>query len=603
MVKHSIRTRLTASFVLVIAVTLTLFGLYVLNLFYEQSVANMRDTLVINARHSEYQLRQRSRNYTATEQFGELVRQIGGSMQLDFELISRQGQLVAHSDAEAHTPIADESGWPEMRAAFAGQTGSDIRTNPHTAENTLFVAVPAGLEHPHPYALRVSAPMTSVDSAFRHVRGALLAALVLTSLISLLISLKLARTLLKPLETITAVALNFAKGDLSRRIHVRSGNEFDLLASTLNNLAGSLHDKVQEARAGQRKLELILEHMDNAVILLDRYGHVTTANRKAEELFGLKAPLIGKHNLQVIGSSHLDHVVQRALTVRHARMIDLKTALNNTKRVFQVFVAPLYDAAYSPTASSVLCVFHDVTLLKEMQERQTEFVANASHELATPLTAIKGFAETLLDGAAEDDALRTKFLTIIHTESDRMQRLINDLLQLARLDSADYRQQITTARIEAGGLFETIREEMAHLAERRRLSFVISYEQPPLPVIANRDWLKQAILNLVENAIKYSREQGTITLAYRHDEQFAYFSVKDDGPGIPAKDLPLIFDRFYRVDKSRARTDGGGTGLGLAIVKFIVEMLGGTISAASRPGAGTTFTFTVPLAPNNERAK
>ncbi len=597
MVKHSIRTRLTASFFLVIAVTLTLFGVYVLDLFYEQSVANMRDTLEINARHSEYQLRQLSKNYTATERFPELVRQIGGSMQLDFELINRQGQLVAHSDAETHTPYADENGWPEMRAAFAGKMGSDIRPNLVTAKNTLFVAIPAGLEHPHEYALRVSSPMTSVDSAFRHVRGALLAAILITSVISLLISLKLARSLLKPLEDITAVALNFAKGDLSRRIHVRSGNEFDLLAGTLNNLAGNLHDKVQEARAGQRKLELILEHMDNAVILLDRYGHVTTANRKAEELFGLKAPLIGKHNLQVIGSNHLDHVVQRALSGRHARMIDLKTALNNTKRVFQVFVAPLYDAPDSPKASTVLCVFHDVTLLKEMQERQTEFVANASHELATPLTAIKGFAETLLDGAAEDEKLRTKFLSIIHTEADRMQRLINDLLQLARLDSADYRQQITTTRLEAGGLYETIREEMSHLAERKRLSLIISYEQPPGQVIANRDWLKQAILNLLENAIKYSREQGTITLSYRHDEQFAYFTVKDDGPGIPPKDLPLIFDRFYRVDKARARTDGGGTGLGLAIVKFIVEMLGGTISAASRPGHGTSFTFSVPRAP------
>ena len=597
MAKQSIRTRLTASFSFIIAITLMLFGVYVLNLFYEQSVTSMRETLEIHAKHTEYQLRQLSRNFSATEQLPELVRQIGGSLQLDFDLIDRQGRVIAQSNYEAPVIHDSQADWPEVRTAFTGAMGNSIRPNPLTGENTFFVAVPAGLEHPHQFALRVSAPMVSVDSGFRHVRGALLIAILVTSIVSLLISFNLARHLTSPLETITAVAANFAKGDLSRRIHIRSGGEFDLLANTLNNLAANLHDKIREARTEQRKLELILEHMDNAVILFDRYGHVTTANRKADELFGMKAPLLGKHNLQVIGSGNLDHIVQVALSEHRARMIDLKTSLNNTKRVFQVFVAPLYDAPYSQKASGVLCVFHDITLLKELQERQTEFVGNASHELATPLTAIRGFAETLLDGAAEDEALRTKFLTIIHTEADRMQRLINDLLQLARLDSSDYRQQINITEIDASGLLETIREELSHFAERKRLTLAVSYEQPPAKLLANRDWLKQAILNLVENAIKYSLDGGAVTLSYRQDEQFAYFSVIDAGPGIPEKDLPLIFDRFYRVDKARSRADGGGTGLGLSIVKFIVEMFGGTIKATSRVGAGTNFTFSVPRAP------
>ena len=593
---QSIRGRLTLSFSALIAVTLLSFGFYVLNLFYDQSIANLRDTLEVHARHTEYQLRRLSSNYDQTEQLPALVRQIGDSLQLDFQLIDRHGQVIAKSNAWLSTPLSTQADWPEVRTALTGKAGSDVRLNPATDENTCFVAVPAGLSESPEFVLRVSSPTIMVDNGFRHVKKALFAAIFITSVIALIISFKLARRLTRPLEIITSVATDFAKGDLSRRVHIRSGNEFDLLADTLNNLAANLTDKMRESNTEQRKLQLILEHMDNAVILLDRYGHVTTANRRADELFGKQAPLLGKHNLQIIGSGHLDQIIQDALTEHHSRMIDLKTSLNNIKRVFQVFVAPLYEASYSQKASGVLCVFHDITLLTEVQERQTEFVANASHELATPLTAIRGFAETLLDGAAEDETLRTKFLSIIHAESDRMQRLINDLLQLARLDSSDYRQQIVISETGAEGLLEMAAEEMSYAAARKKITFSIQYDQPPVKLLVNRDWLKQAILNLLENAIKYSFDNTKISLSYRHDEQFAYFSIIDAGPGIPEKDLPLIFDRFYRVDKSRTRAEGGGTGLGLAIVKFIVGMFGGAIKASNHPGGGAKFTFSIPRA-------
>lgn len=595
MIAQSIRVRLTASFFLIIVITLGLFGVYVLNLFYDQSLSNMRNTLTTHARHTEYQLRQLSHNYADEGQLPELVRQIGGNLPFDFELIDHRGRIIAQSN-DALQSDADQSDWPEIRAALAGKIGFHIRSDANLGGNAYFIAVPAGDYTSVPFALRVSASLSGVDNSFRHIRNVLFVALLLTSIISLVISLKLARYLTKPLEKITSVAADFAKGDFDRRIHIRSGSEFDLLANTLNNLAANLAAKMQESLTERRKLELILEHMDNAVLLLDRYGQVTAVNRRADELFGTKEPLVGKHNLQVIGSGHLDQVVQTAVSEHHARMTDLKLVRSNVKRVFQVFVAPLYDAPYFQRASGVLCVFHDITMLTEMQERQTEFVANASHELATPLTAIRGFAETLLDGAAEEEALRTKFLSIIQSEAERMQRLISDLLQLARLDSSDYRQQIAIAETDPSGLLEMAAEELTPAAQRKGLKFALRYDQPPAKLLVNRDWLKQALLNLMENAIKYSFNDGVITLHYRHDEQFAYFSIIDAGPGIPAKDLPLIFDRFYRVDKSRARTDGGGTGLGLAIVKFIVEMFGGTITAASKTGEGATFTFSVPRA-------
>jgi two-component system phosphate regulon sensor histidine kinase PhoR len=318
-----------------------------------------------------------------------------------------------------------------------------------------------------------------------------------------------------------------------------------------------------------------------------------TYNEMARTTFDITYPMLGMHNIQVIGNNAFDRTLQESVAAVENRSIELKIELRGKKRVFQLALAPISNES---DVSGVLCVFHDITTLQELHERQVDFVANASHELATPLTAIKGFAETLLDGALSDQDLSQKFLTIIHSEAERMQRLVSDLLQLAKLDSNEYRHQVYLEPVELNRFIDTVVKELSPHWQRKQLSLTVNVDSSlPLTVLANPDWLKQVLINLLDNAIKYTPAGGKIAICSQLSEGLAQVSITDTGIGIPASDLPLIFDRFYRVEKARSRS-AGGTGLGLAIVKFIVEALGGRIWAQSKVNSGTTFTFTLPLA-------
>ncbi|MCH3914268.1 MAG: HAMP domain-containing histidine kinase [Acidaminococcaceae bacterium] len=259
----------------------------------------------------------------------------------------------------------------------------------------------------------------------------------------------------------------------------------------------------------------------------------------------------------------------------------------------QVFGAPLL-VAYRNEPSRVLLVFHDITLLQKVYERQTAFVSNASHELATPLTTIKGFAETLAEDENMDRETQNKFLQIIVKESNRMQLLLKDLLQLAKLDSAEYRKNVVIENLTTEGLLEELQMEFAQPAATRNLHLTIQYGDKPL-LKTNKEWLKQILINLLENALKYTPMGGEIKISLEKGKDMAVFSVFNSGEGLNEEDKEKIFARFYRADASHNHKIKG-SGLGLSIVKFAVEMLGGTIHTESSPGQGVNFIFTMPLA-------
>ena len=471
------------------------------------------------------------------------------------------------------------------------KSGSSTRYSTTLKENFLYTAVPLNEKGRAIGVVRLAVSLTPLEENFLTVCTVLFAAFAITSLLAIGVSIHLAGKFTSPLEEITRVAQEMGEGHLDKRVHIRTGDEIELLAHTLNKLASSLDDTVNETLAEKRKLELILAHMDNAVLLFDRYGRMSTFNEMARTMFAIVNPMIGKHNLQIIGNNAFDRALQETVAAGGNRSIELKVDSRGKKRVFQLSLVPITN---ENDVSGVLCVFHDITTLQELHERQVDFVANASHELATPLTAIKGFAETLLDGELADKELSEKFLTIIHSEAERMQRLVSDLLQLAKLDSSEYRRHVHLEPILLNPFINIVVRELSPHWQRKEISLSMEDSSVPLIVLANPDWLKQVLLNLLDNAIKYTAVGGTVTLRSQSSEGLAQISITDTGIGIPASDLPLIFDRFYRVDKARSRS-AGGTGLGLAIVKFIVEALGGHIWVESKVNSGTTFTFTLPL--------
>ncbi len=592
MFSSGIRNRLIASFLLLIGATLLALGSYILWFFHENNTERLAGGLLTEARVAEQFLHPYMRGPREKASLETLLRELATTVDHRITVIDKDGVVVADSWENPAT-MENHRQRPEVADALTAGQGSAIRHSSTVGENFLYIAIPMRDGAETTGVIRVAATMAHVEAGFNRIRTVMLFAFFVTSVLAVLLSFRLARRYTAPLEAITNVARQMGQGQLDRRVHVRTGDEIEVLGHTLNNLAASLGDKINEIVAEKRKLELILENMDNAVILLDRFGKVTDVNRQAAAMFGITPAMLGQHNIQVIGHSALEQAVRQTVTEGRSRHIDLKTNLAGVKRVFQVFLAPTFSPEDEP--AGVLCVFHDITALKEVEERQAEFVANASHELGTPLTAIKGFAETLLDGALADPALSVKFVTIIQEEADRMHRLVKELMQLARLSSEEIRRQVKLEPTAVAEVAATVVSQLYPQWHAKELDVRLAAGEGRVLARANADWLTQVLVNLLDNSIKFTPPGGRITVSCSQEAGNAVITVEDTGSGIPAAELPFIFDRFYRVDRARVR-EGGGSGLGLSIVKFIVETLGGTIAVKSKAGEGTTFTITLPLA-------
>jgi len=591
MFKWGIKLRLTVSFLLLILFTMPALSGYLLWYFYQHNLEILTSSLLTHAHVTEHFLENYMTGPNEKSLIDQRIKELATKTDLRVTVVNNSGDVLADSWENPAT-MENHLHRPEVSSSLTGQEGSSIRYSTTLGQNMLYVAIPIRNDNEIVGAVRISSTLAAIDAGFNQIKSTLLAAILLTSLLAIFLSIWLARKYTAPLEEITTAARDIANGNLDRRLHIRTGDELEILAHTLNNLTSNLDDKIKESIAETNKLALILQHMDNAVILLDRYGKITTANKMARDIFEIKDSMINQHNMQVLGYSQLDRAVQQTAKQGKSMLIYLKTNIHGSVRVFQVFIGPITAAGNE--IMSILSVFHDVTALQDMHDRQADFVANASHELATPLTTIKGFTETLLDGALEDNKLSAKFLTIIHTEAERMQRLINELLQLAKLNSHEYRQQVKLEATPLTPLLYTVKEDLRTNAEEKKITVDIQADADPI-IMANPDWLKQILINLLDNSIKYTPPLGKVLLTCLQKDHEAILIVEDTGIGIPANDVPLIFDRFYRVDRARSR-NAGGTGLGLAIVKFIVEMHGGTIEVKSTINIGTTFTIRLPLA-------
>lgn len=592
MFKWGIRSRLIVTYLVLILVTMSLLSSYLLWFFYKHNIETLTDSLLTHARVTENFLKDYMEDPTEKANIDNRMKELSTKNNLRITVIGNDGTVIADS-WETPALMENHLGRPEIIALLAEGMGQSIRYSTTINENMLYVAIPIRHGNEVLGMVRIASTLATVDAGFNTIKSTLLATIFLVSLLAIILSILLARKYTKPLEEITEAARDIGDGHLERRLHLRTGDELELLAHTLNNLASNLDDKINESLAENQKLTLILEHMDNAVILLDRYGRVTTANKMARELFDIKDSMLNQHNIHILGNSQLDRSIQETILNGKSTSIQLKTNIHGSKRIFQVFLAPITDTEKDITGT--LSVFHDITTLQDLHERQADFVANASHELATPLTAIKGFAETLLDGAIEDPKLSIKFLNIIHTEAERMQRLINELLQLAKLNSQEYGQQVQLEPTDLAPLLHKVKQYLLPSAEEKNISITVDAPTEPIIIMANPDWLKQILINLLDNSIKYTLPSGVVLLKSYQENNEAVLIVEDSGIGIPAPDLPLIFDRFYRVDKARTRC-AGGTGLGLTIVKFIVELHGGKIYVQSTVHKGTTFTIKLPLA-------
>lgn len=390
-------------------------------------------------------------------------------------------------------------------------------------------------------------------------------------------ALWLARAIADPIIELTRVSEALGAGQLAARTRSHRRDEIGFLGRALDQIAEQLSSRVQAVRAEEGRLRTVLDAMVEAVFVTDPDGIIVISNAALAQMVGSKSE--GRTVAEVIRAPELLRAVQAALK-GHGIHTDVQLPTNGGTRHFAVQTSAL------PEQLGAVGILHDITDLKRVEQIRRDFVANASHELRTPLTAIRGFAETLRDGAGEDAATRNRFLDTILEHARRLQRLTDDLLELSRQESRVEQMALTPVDLRAA--VERAVRGLDPQAKERDVTVQVEIPAEPISILANERSLDQVLVNLIENAIKYSWRDSFVRIRVHEGGGRPTLEVSDQGPGISAKHLPRIFERFYRADPGRAR-EVGGTGLGLAIVKHLVERMGADISVESRVGKGSTF--------------
>jgi two-component system phosphate regulon sensor histidine kinase PhoR len=417
----------------------------------------------------------------------------------------------------------------------------------------------------------------------------LLGLLGLILLSGTLLSIRLASGIRKPLAEIGAVARRIAAGDWDAEVRHPTNDEIGELALALNAISGAIREKSHQLTESKSRLEAVMANMESGVALFDRNGRIDLVNPSAERILGVcKYEAVGRTYVEMLKNYPLIQIIDEVHKTGKPQSGEI-ALIFPSERIIQAHAAPVFGERQEPRG--VVLVLHDISEIRRLERMRAEFVANVSHELKTPVTAVKGFAETLLEGALYNSKACEEFVGIIGEEAERLNRLINDLLSLSRIESREMKLQLEP--LELLPEIRQIVDKIKPRFQKKELALSLAASRQPVAAQADRDRLEQVLLNLLENSLMYTPSGGRVEVEVKKSEGMAVVSVSDTGIGIPPDDIPRIFERFYRVDRARSRKFGG-TGLGLAIVKHIVEAHGGRVWVESEVGKGSTFYFTLP---------
>jgi two-component system phosphate regulon sensor histidine kinase PhoR len=501
--------------------------------------------------------------------------------------IAPDGRVLADSEAD---PAAMENHAQrlEVQQALQGRVGSDTRLSRTVGTSFLYLAIP----FPGGGALRLAYPLAELERSLGEIRQRTYLASGLAVLAAMVLAAVLAASISRRLSGVVDFAKALAEGRFPERLPAGS-DEVSLVMEALNRTADQLRESFTRLAESNQRLEAVLEAMEEGVVAVNSQRRVLCANRAVRQLLGAHVAL----------GSVLDQAIPEPEALEaldHALQTGLLTAadLRRGYRWLKVSCSPMLGAGGRP--SGAVAVLHDVTELERLENIRRDFVANVSHELRTPLTSIQGYAETLLDNDLVSEARPREFVEIIRKHAERMAKLTADLLTLSRIELG--RHEFRFAPVRAADLVHSALQGVQQVSQARQVDLLADPVPGRLLVTADSDAIHQVLLNLLDNALKYTPAGGWVRLSARSQRDSIEFCVSDSGIGIEPQHLPRLFERFYRVDKARSR-ELGGTGLGLSIVKHIVRAHGGEVRVESEPGNGSSFFFTVPAAAVAEPAE
>lgn len=432
--------------------------------------------------------------------------------------------------------------------------------------------------------IQFSIPDTELTDVIQKIWSLITITLTIAGFILILFLVKIMEQFIKPVEAATRVSKELAKGNFKARTYEENVDETGELSQSINILARNLQQMTKSYEVQQERLETLIENMGSGLILIDERGYITLVNRSCKEMLQFQlSDWLNKLYYEAIHYDEVVSIIEEIFMTEQNTRKQLVLSIGIERRHFDVYSAPILSTGQ--LLKGIVLVFHDITELKKLEQMRKDFVANVSHELKTPITSIKGFAETLLDGAMEQKELREQFLTIILEESERMQSLILELLDLSKIEQEYF--QLNWEKVSLEELLLDVLLILKQKASEKNIELTQNVSGQTI-IFADPFRVKQIMLNIIANAIHYTKQDGQIEVALVENEETVEFIVKDTGIGMDEVEISRIFERFYRIDKARSR-NSGGTGLGLAIVKHLVEAHDGTIAVQSKKGQGSIF--------------
>ncbi|WP_438349627.1 two-component system histidine kinase PnpS [Paenibacillus sp. FA6] len=595
----SFRTKLTVILMIMIGFTMIVAGIAMAKVFRDSHVVILEENM-----SREIKLLGSTFNFHSTgaegalQYYTEESKRIGELIESRVTFINHNGDVIGDSETDPLL-MDNHNDREEIISAREEGVGHVIRYSTSLGQDMLYVAAPIKVGNEFDGYIRLSVSLQSINQGLQHGWTLMAVWLLILFVIATFVSYRLAASLTAPLEQIIKVARRISHLDYDARVKLDRHDEVGHLGKAINAMADSLQNQLKRIRDNEDLIQSVLDNMTSGILLIDLKGNIAVINPAAEEMLKVKAErVLGKPYLEMKEHYELTKLLNEGLSLKQP-VHEERNLYYPEEMLMRVDGVPMLEE--EGTYKGMLFLLQNITAIRRLENVRSEFVTNVSHELKTPIAAVKGFAETLLGGGVTDEKTVRSFLQIIYDESERLNRLISDILDLSKIESKSIRMECSPVHLSS--FFVPVLDTLGAVASKKRI--LLQADVPDeLYIEADEDKLKQIFLNILSNAVNYTQEGGKVKVIVVHKEHeeghdTIQFTIADTGMGIPKKDLSRIFERFYRVDKARSRFSGG-TGLGLSIVKHLVDMHHGIVTVESELNIGTSFVIELPLLQGDE---
>jgi len=581
--------QLYPSYLLITLISLAAIGWYASSSMQQFYYTQVAEDLKASAHVIEEQVLASYKTGDSTS-LDKLCKMLGTAGQRRITVIETSGKVLADSQEDPQQ-MDNHSDRPEIIEAMKERIGSEIRFSHTLGLDMMYVAIPLEAKGKVVAVLRIAKPVSSINMQLKSIYYKILIGGLIVAAFAAFLSLAVSRKISRPLEEVKKGAELFAGGDLSHKLPIGNCQEIDAVAKAMNQMAAEIDERIRIISRQRNEHKAVLASMSEAVLAVDSQQRLITLNSSAAGMIGVDiSNAKGRVLQEIIRNPALQNFVTNSLASDEPVEEDVTIHKDGVEHFLQAKSNDLQDEHGQKIG--ILVVLNDITRLKRLEQVRRDFVANVSHELKTPITSIKGFVETLLEGAIKKPEEAKRFLDIIARQTGRMDAIIDDLLALSRIEQQVEKTEIELENGGIKGMLEAAIELCRNNAQAKQIEIKLRCADD-IAANINMPLLEQAVVNLLDNAIKYSPSSSKIEVTVTQGDEQISITVTDFGCGIDKESLPRLFERFFRVDKARSRKLGG-TGLGLAIVKHIVQAHNGLVAVESSPGKGSIFTIKLP---------